>query len=223
MIAGAGGYDRLVSDPDIMPPPLGQTRVILDPSDREKLSTYREEDVRTALARGLKEYLEQLEIEWKGAPLRFAETLQVWADNEQPSKFPSAVLVTSEALKYDRSRMSPQVIRSDSGETLRIMCEAVQEFRLVIWANSAPERAGLVSMVEDAMSPNTWMYGLRLELPFYFNSRATYELLGVGYEDASDSSQKRWRIATMAVTGCLPQIAYNPTVDMVPQVFVTST
>lgn len=197
-------------DREIAFPPIGQTRAILAPGDREALSTYCEEDVRTAIARGLREYLEQLEIDWKGRPLRFVEVAQTWADNEQPAKFPAAVLVASEQLVYDRSNLSPQVIRAASGEGLRLVCEGVQQFRLVIWANDKVERAGLVAMVETAMTPTTWMYGLRLELPFYFNARAVYEPLGVSYDDASDATQKRWRIATMAITGVLPQIAFTP-------------
>lgn len=197
-------------DREIRFPPVGQTRAITEAGDREKLSTYCEEDVRTAIARGLREYLEQLSIDWKGRPLRFVEVMQTWADNEQPTKFPSAVLVASEQLAYDRSNLSPQVVRAASGEGLRFVCEGVQQFRLVIWANDKVERAGLVAMVESAMTPTTWMYGLRLELPFYFNARARYEPLGVAYDDASDSAQKRWRIATMTITGVLPQIAFTP-------------
>jgi hypothetical protein len=61
-------------------------------------------------------------------------------------------------------------------------------------------------MVEDAMVPVDWRYGPLLELPHYFNSRASFEKLSMSYDDTEIDSVRRYRRATFTIRGKVPVI-----------------
>lgn len=64
------------------------------------------------------------------------------------------------------------------------------------------------------MEPAEFMTGLRLELPYYFNVRATYEKLSMTYEDTGPDAQRRWRRTIMNIVGNIPQAV--PVGDLPP-------
>jgi len=185
-----------------------QARAIVVAGDIQKLTYTRETDARTALALGLKQYLETVSIIWSGGrELRFVEVHQTWADPETPAKYPSASLVGLTPAEYEGAQFTPQTVQVEdgSGRYIRMVSELQQVFALVIWCTDPEERNGLVAAVEDAMEPADFMTGLRLELPFYFNLRATYEKTEVDYDDSGEDNQRRWRRAIMTITANVPQ------------------
>ena len=54
-------------------------------------------------------------------------------------------------------------------------------------------------MIEEALNPVDWMYGMRLVLPFYHNTLATYELLTSEYVDSADDAMAKYRRAQFTV------------------------
>jgi hypothetical protein len=190
-----------------------RARVILAGGDLQKYSYIRTEDARTALARGLREYLEVLTINWShGRLLKFESFKQVWAEPEDPAVYPSGAIVGEGVATYQDSEFTPRLIKLDeeqgdgSNRYLRQVSEVQQQFSLILWATDPVERSGLVAMIEDALEPASFMTGLRLELPFYFNVRATYEKISVFYIDSTAEAHRRWRKAVVAITGNLPQM-----------------
>lgn len=188
-------------------------RPILQAGDVEKLTFVRTTDARTALARGLSEYLSQLRIVWEGGrQLQFQKVEVCWAEPERPAKFPSAVLAASQDASYEGSPGlgAPELVMQADGTKryLRQVAELRQEFRLQVWATDPVERMGLTALLEDALNPAEFMTGLRLELPYYFGTRATYEALSLGYDDNSSDAQKRNRRSIITIAANIP--VYRP-------------
>jgi len=185
-------------------------RLITSATDSQILSYVRTTDARTALARGLQEYLQTLQIIWEGGRLvAFRDVKVAWASVEDPTVYPSAVLVGAEPATYEANSFVPQLVRVQEGENSRYIRQAsemMQSFQLILWTTDPVERMALTAMVEDALSPAEFMYGLRLELPYYWNVRATYSPLSVIYDDNAADAQRRWRRAVITVTGHIPQM-----------------
>lgn len=186
-------------------------RLISDPSDLEILTTNRRLDPRTALARGLAEYLASGTIDWyAGRQMRFKKVLEVWAEPQAPAVWPSLAVVAGSPADYQADHFAPGTfpVPGQPGHYIRVVAGLVQQFELTIWTTDPEERCALVAMVEDMLEPNEWMTGLRLELPYYFGARATYEKMSVQFLDDPDESQRRWRRAVIAVTGAIPQLRH---------------
>ena len=69
------------------------TALVSDPDTREAITARRETDARTALTRGLADYLRDLSITWEaGREVTLLRVLEAWAQPEELSKFPSAAI-----------------------------------------------------------------------------------------------------------------------------------
>jgi hypothetical protein len=166
-------------------------------------------DTRTALTRGLKEYLESLRgVLAGGRELRFVQVMQVWTDTEVPAKYPAACVTAPGTGTYDANAMSPKTIKvpNNPGVFLRQHSELVQDMTVEVWCTDVAERMAMVALVEDLFEPVDWMTGFRLELPHYYNARATFEKMALTYIDSGDDAQRRWRRAVFAVRGTVPQL-----------------
>ena len=185
-------------------------RLITDPRDREKTTFVRQCDCRTAVARGLKEYIEDLSIDWtNGKHLAFTEVLEVWGDEVNPADMKQSCVVNGVGEgTYLDTQLSPTLQRCEDGtnRVVKIVGEFEQEFDVLIWSDTPTNRVALVSMVEDALDPVDWMCGMRLELPFFFGARATYDSANVVYIDTADDAQKRYRVASIHVTASVAHI-----------------
>lgn len=187
-------------------PVQGRTCIVSSPNDTWIPTDNRETDARTALTRGLAEYLEQLSMDVAGGrQVRFERVFQVWADPEDKAKFPAACVGSTGAGTYDASKFTPEPRAKDrlplpDGRYLVSPCDFVQDLAVDVWANDPPERTACVAMVEDALScPVSWMYGMRLLLPHYFNTVGRYELLSVEYIDEEVETIRRYRRAVFKV------------------------
>jgi len=196
--------------PDETLPPLGPTRLITQPHTRHYFNVQQETDARTALTRGLKEYIEQLSFTMLGRDLRFKEVFATWADPNNIANYPSAAVHSPARGKYDASKYNVQMPNAQEKiwRTLGVYpvssCEYNLDLTLTTWASDIVEREVLVAMLEQALNPLDWRYGLLLELPFYFNQRATYELMDGTYIDSEAESLASVHKADFMIRGCVP-------------------
>ncbi len=173
------------------------SHLVRDSSSSTALTDYRETDAHTALARGLAEYLGQQTVEVGGRKLQLT-TYTTWAEPEDAIRYPSAAIGAGEGV-YDRSFTPSYQVTIEGNLRLMAYSEFSQELQIDLWATDPKERSYLMAMVEEALNPVDWMYGMRLVLPFYHNATATYELLTSQYVDSSDAAMAKYRRASIAV------------------------
>jgi hypothetical protein len=184
---------------------VAETRLIVDRNEREELTANRETDARTALTRGLAEYIATLQIEAPGGRHQaFAQVFDTWPEQEEIASYPSAAVYAVDLASYDASQFTPSVgskVAVTGGQFLLAGTEFVLPILLDVWAQDPEQRQILVAMIEDAFVPVDWRYGPLLELPHYFGARGAYELMQGGYIDDEIKSQQRVRRAHFQVTG----------------------
>ncbi len=173
--------------------------LVTDPDMGMQLTGYRETDAHTAMARGLAEYLSQQTIEVGGRKLQL-KTYSTWAEPEDQVSYPAAA-IGAEAGTYDRGFTPNYVQTVDAKVRLIAVSEFVQDLQIDLWATDPKERLFLSAMIEEVLNPVEWMYGMRLVLPFYHNTIASYELLGSQYTDTSDDAMAKYRRAQFTVRG----------------------
>jgi len=183
---------------------------VLRPDVPPTITNRHETDARTALTRGLAMYLRGLEFDGgAGRILAFGNRVfESYADPEVQAAFPSALVSSDTPGTYDASRLTPgepvDRAQTNEGNALISTSEFVLDMVIDIWATEARSRVALVAGMEHALSPTDWMYGLRLDLPYYFGARAGYELQSVQYVDSEESATRRYRRASMVVSGRVP-------------------
>jgi hypothetical protein len=191
------------------------TRLIDLPGDVGIITSRRETDVRTALTRGVAEYLRQLSIDWVGGRQhRFKQVLETWSEPENESKFPSACVYSEGEGTYDTSNLTPQTY--DLGDSLQLRKISELKLRVAVEfvATDPPERMAIMSMLEDAFDPCDWRSGFVLELPHYHNVRASFEKLDNKYEDGPVVAQRRIRVGRVTLDAICPQMRF---VGIVPK------
>ncbi len=194
------------------PPPPGEARLITDPNDREVLTARVEVDARTALTRALKEYLEQLSIvDRGGAEHRLKQVVEVWAEPMEVAVMPSAAIYGAARGTWDASSFTPslnpsQRLPDPDGRYVIKPCEYVQDLVIDVWASTPAVRSILASMIEKELSPVEWMYGMRIEVPYYHGARAVFEPRYADYQDSEPDAPKNWRRALLVVTGRIPVV-----------------
>lgn len=170
----------------------------------------RETDVRTALTRGLADYLATSVFHAPGGrEIRFKKVLSTWAEPEDPAAYPAAVVYSPEPGVYDASRLTPSMpnARNRIGSSnlyLVSSCEFVVDLRVEIWANDPKERMEIVAGLERALSPVDFMYGFKVLLPFYYGQVAVFEPKSMQYLDSEEDAMRRYRRAVFVITGQLP-------------------
>lgn len=191
--------------------PNTNVHVILDEGDVGTGYTANQEcDCRTALTRGVAAYIAPLSILMPGGrELRFKQVLGEWSEAEMPSKFPSAVVYAVGSGTYDADAFTPRIneqnkLAAPDGRYMMRFAEFVLEMQVAVWCTDSAERMGLVALLEQAFNPTSFMYGFRLDLPWYFNARASFELKGLEYRDSEEDAMKRRRIAVFTLEGRVP-------------------
>lgn len=202
------------------------TRLILDPDEKEKPSPKRTTDARTALTRGLAQYLAHaVRVVMSGREVSFKYVAENYEEWEKKAKYPAAVVWATEDGVYDKSRLTASVMPSAAVGDNRFVvshAEVTQNLMLDIWAEDSRQRMALVAAVEDALCPVDWMYGVRLELGHYFNERAEYAPERFSYEDNPQNAQIRYRIAHIGVSARLPKSALFTRPPGKPRAVVTT-
>lgn len=171
--------------------------LVSDNNQRLELTAFRDCDAHTAMARGLSEYLGQQTVEIGGRKLQL-KAYTTWAEPEDAVTYP-AVAIGADAGVYDRS-FTPDVQTTISGDVrLLAYSEFAQDLMIDLWATDPRERSYLCAMIEESLNPVDWMYGMRLRLPFYHNTVATYELMNSQYIDSSADAMAKYRRAQFTV------------------------
>lgn len=179
------------------------TELVRRPDEKQRTTFVHTVDPRTALARGLKEYIEPISVIAEGGrQLRFEQVQHTWSEPEVPGKFPACSIVSIGDGEYDTDAYSwPEMVADGSGRFVRKTSELVQEFQVVVWTTDPVARYGFVSELETRFSPFDWMLGFRLRLPFYYGMHCDYKAGSVVYDDQATDAQRRWRRAMITVMG----------------------
>lgn len=199
------------NQPVLMDSPPGGTRLITDQGDQPKVTLVHQTDVRTALARGLAEYLKTVQTQMEGRSLRFKDVFFTWAEPEDPGQYPSAIVWANDPGDYDSERFTPGLGSADKvpgtpDHYLMQPCEFVQLLYVEVWATGRQERMALTAMLEDAFFPVSWMYGFRLDLPHYYGMRGVYEPLNMNYLDNAEDARRRFRKVGISILARAPVV-----------------
>jgi len=196
------------------PPGPPRTRLVA-PGDPQPVHTaLRATDTRTALTRGLAEYVAGISGEAEdGRPLRFQAVFENWARPEDQAEYPSAIAYTTAPGIYDSSRFTSfpsqsQQIPEPDGRYVVTPADYAAAVTLEVWSTDDEERMGLVALLEDALNPfvGQGRYGLALELPHYHNVRASYELASMGYTDSESDAIAGTRKAVFTLDAVVPVV-----------------
>jgi hypothetical protein len=193
----------------ILPGAAVGTRLIARRDEQTPFTAVQETDARTALTRGLAEYLSQLKFDDAGGrQLFFERTYQSWAEPEDEAVYPAAMVSGGEGT-YDDPKASPaassnQRLVLPDGRYVMSPCEFVIDLTVDVRSTDPEARAALCAMLERDMNPVDWRYGVLLLLPHYFNQRGQYEMLSVSYADSEGEAQQRLRRAEFAIRARVP-------------------
>jgi len=180
------------------------------------LTATRECDAHTAMARGLAEYLGQQTIEFGGRKLQLM-TYTTWAEPEDTVRYPAAAIGATTG-RYDRSFTPDIQTTIDRDIRLLAYSEFTQDLNVEVWATDPRERSYLCAMVEESLNPVDWMYGMRLLLPFYHNTVATYEMLSSQYIDSAEDAMAKYRRAQFTVRANMTTYRLLRFPDAIPRV-----
>jgi len=190
--------------------PVGGTRLVVDPADPVVLTLRRDTDARTAITRGIKEYIEQLSIAFAGRTMRFKSVKYAWPDPEVDALYPSATIYTEGEGSYDPARFTPIVSSGTQVDGTNVFlgqsCEYVTMVTIEVWCTEEVERRALIAMLEDALSPVDWMYGCRLRLPHYHGAFCTIEPKSCSYLEDDRDAQRRLRKFKMQLDCHVPML-----------------
>lgn len=169
-----------------------------------------EVDSRTALTRGLADYLAQLTFDGpSGRHHWLRKVYSEWPDPENVAEYPSAIVFSDAIGTYDASRLSPGMNKDDvvSPSTYLLQTtELILPITIDCWATDVVQRRELAMAIEAAMVPVSWKYGVTLELPYYYGVRATFEMQSSRYMDSDVDAVRRYRRVIFSVRGCVPVV-----------------
>ena len=189
------------------------TRLITDNREKPVFTARQDTDAHTALTRGLAEYMTQLLFDgMDGRQFRFEVVAEDFED-ELPAKYPACAVYSTVTAEYDASSFTPtarkenRVDGQDEKSPARVVVktsELVLPITLEIWCTDKEARIAIIKGLEKALCPLDWMYGIRLELPHYFNARAEYAKTSVTYTDTSATVSQGFRNALIMLTANVP-------------------
>lgn len=188
--------------------------LVAAPGAAQPLTANKETDARTAIMRGLEEYVQSTVVAEPqgGRQVKFKAVFNTWPDTMDEAQYPSAIVYSpDDKAIYDASRFAPvidpstQVATSPSGNTYAVpMSEFISKVTVEIRCADRFEREAFMSACEDAFNPVDYQYGFVLQLPHYFNQRAQYELLTSKYHDSEVDVTRRFRVGSFEFTAQLP-------------------
>lgn len=196
--------------------PHDPTRLIIDPNDPAQHTATRLTDAITALTRGVAEYVweQNPTVGPGGRQVRFVKSFEAFADPNDTVEdasstggYPRFVCWTEAEGTYDPTGLQRKVVSKDQvapGKYLVSGDEIDIELYAEAWATDPTERTILTGMLEDLFQPVEWMAGFRLELPHYFNQRATYLPKKVKYFDDDLAATRGHRVSRITLSARVP-------------------
>ena len=191
-------------------PPTPMSRLIESPTDTQVRTSNQTTDSRTAVKRGLAEYLSQLVLDLRGGrQVRFKRVYDAWPENEDRIEFPAGIVHTTGAGIYADTRLTPGVSKDDgvgNDEYLSQSSEYDITLNLEVWARDNEQRVGMAMLVEQALTAVDYQFGVTIELPHYFNTRAKYDLVSSSFPDDEISAFHNHRRIIFAIGARVPLI-----------------
>jgi hypothetical protein len=195
-------------------PAADEARLISVSGDRDPHidNGVQEVDVRLALQRGLAQYLRRLSLNALGGRrVRLRRVREEWSEPEENAEYPSAAVTLSGPGTYAPRALTPalnpkQRLPPPDNRYLIIPSEFNSNLAVEVWTTDPEERTALVQMLEAAFNPVPWRSGFVLELPFYFNVRATYVLKELSIPDDADDALRRYRRAIFTLDASAPLV-----------------
>ncbi len=181
--------------------------LVREPDQKHTHTSHRETDARTALKRGLANYLASLPTfihPTHQRVIKLEAVFDVWPDQEDKIVIPSATVYSSDPHPYEAHSLSPTIDPSCKIDAVTYVVKYAEikfDMTIDILTSDPEERVVFAMMMEDALNPVEWMSGFRLDLPHYHNQRATYELLDGNYPDDEPNVFKRNRHLTYTLRG----------------------
>lgn len=183
-----------------------QAHLLLRRDEFPNFSAFRECDSRTALTRGLAQYLSQVASVFGGRAARPVKVFDTYPGPDQIQVLPAIAVVSDQPLEYDTTNLTPSSLYATNlprAQSINppqyvdqwlIQTSAVTtNLKAEIWCADPTERMALAMAIEDAMVPVAWMYGFRLALPFYFSAVAEYAGTSIEYLDDDQTIWQRYR------------------------------
>lgn len=202
--------------------PPSRSKLVAASGTKHTFTTVRTTDSRTAVCRGLAEYLSSIVVNAPGGRQhRFNHVYQTYAEPDDNAQYPSAWVYTESPAMFDASRFTPGIAskdRTSDGQYLMQTADLVADLTVEMWCTDPKERSELTHGMEIALNPVDWMYGFILELPHYYNQRAVYSLLSMQFVDGEEDAMRRYRLAQFVVNAQLPVIQLRRYPDMKPRV-----
>jgi hypothetical protein len=200
------------------------TKLITDSSTRPVPTGHREVDARTALCRGLAEYLQGLSLDLPGGRrVSLDNCFWQWPEAEQDAIYPALACIPEGDGEYEAKNLTPVFAPADrlkqpDGRWTFEWAELAQDIRAELHCNDPAEREGLVSLIEDAMNPVDWMFGFRLMLPHYYGQHADFQLMSTGYPDTAESVMERLRVTVFKVHANIAVVKLYDFPTMIPRI-----
>lgn len=183
------------------------TRLVTNPTIIRVPTPYSTVDATGALTRGIAEYVASLSLT-PGGPPAFVKCFDEWANLEDDADYPSFIAYANDQDgAYEAANFSPNITNSPrypDGTYEASSAELAIDVKCEVWANDPNERTLLLAMLETAFNPVDWMYGFRLELPHYFNQRATFEPSRLTRLGGAQEALQRFVNARMIVRANVP-------------------
>lgn len=206
-----------------VPSPPVRTRLISKPSgDLHIDSGNQETDIRLALTRGLAEYMSTLSRKVPGGrEVAFKAVHDEWAEPEENAVYPSAAVYLTGPGTYQPRALSPAInpnqrLPPPDNRYLVIPVEYQVDAAVELWATDPEERTALIQMLETGFNPVYWRSGFVLELPHYFNIRATFIATELNIPDDAEDAIRRYRRAIFTVQCQGPLVTLFSFPDMRP-------
>ena len=173
-------------------------------------------DARTALIRGLKEYVEELSLIVPNRhEVAFRSVSEGVAEPEKMSAYPNAAVYGYGPGNYawEDGELAPLVVDSPDSmpENVGLLLpgEYTMDLAVEVWATDPYERTVLTAMLERAFSPVEWMSGFRLVLPHYAGAHATFGMKSSDYTDDEPNVSRRYRRALVLLEGRVPVVRFK--------------
>lgn len=199
---------------DANAPPRGKTRLVRATGDKQGVFTANQEtDVRVAITRALAEYLAPMAGDAPGGRhVRFKAVFEEFAEPEERAAYPSIALTLQGQGVYEPRNLAPNLdpkerIPPPDGRYLIVFSDFVQDVSVEVWATSPEDRMAVTSLLERVFNPWPTQYGFSLEMPHYFNARATYSMNALAIDDEATRAGRRVRVATFKLNCRAPLIS----------------